>query len=56
MHDEVGRDVIILDLYKFLVGHKKPNVTSMGIHDDSRAVVHHDDGDEVVYLRAALHQ
>ena len=56
MHDEEGRDVSILDIYKFQFGHKKPNVTSMGIHDDSRAVVPRDDGDEVVNLRAALHQ
>ena len=56
MHDEEGREVSVLDIYKFLVGHKKPNVTSMGIDDESRAVVSRDDGDEVVNLRASLHQ
>ena len=54
--DEVGREVSVLNIYKFLIGHKKPKVTSIGIEDYNGALVPCDDGNEVVNLRANLHQ
>ena len=46
----MGREVSVLNIYKFLVGHKIPKVTSMVIEEDSTALVPRDCGDEVVNL------
>ena len=53
----MGREVSILNIYKFLVSHRMPKITSMGIQDESRILlVLGDDGDVVVNPRASLHQ
>ena len=53
--DEQGKEVNALQLYKFLIG-KKSSVIAEDTQDDSRALLLHDGGDEVVNLRASLHQ
>ena len=54
--DETGEEVSILKLYKFLDGLKKPQVTSSGIRDESRAIVPHQSDDNLVNLRASFHK
>ena len=54
LNDKEGREVSILDMYKFLVGYKKPQVSAVGTQDDSGALVPHNDEDEIVNLRVSL--
>ena len=54
--DTEGIEVSILKLYKFIEGDKKPRVTSEVLEDESRAVVPHDDRDNLSQFRTSMNQ
>ena len=51
-----GRDVSILDLYKFLIGHRKERVTPLVPEGDGAALVPCDADDDLVDLRRAMYE
>ena len=54
--DTEGIEVSILKLYKFIEGDKKPRVTSAVLEDESRALVPHDDRDNLSQFRTSMNQ
>ena len=54
--DVRGKDVSMLLLYKFLVGHKKPKLNPTHAESDDHSLVPFSGNDDVTNLRATLHK
>ncbi len=52
--DADGKNVSVLDLYKFVVGHKKPKVTPNRSEEENSALNTYEGEDEVIILKTSL--